>query len=281
MGEVGYAAAFLGGVVSILSPCSAMLLPGFLAYAFTSRTTLLGRTGLLYLGMLTTLVPLGVAASSLGSFFSTNRSLVFLVVGLIVIALGLVQAAGINLQVPMPWRTRGRDQGDSSSPLAVYLLGGAYGLAGGCTGPILGSILAIAASGPLATGEADPVYGGVLLAVYAAGMVLPVLVLALLWDVLDVSGRAFLRPRPVQLGPVTTTVGNLVSGLLFVGVGLLLVLTDGTLGLGGVLSSEQQLRLEGWVRSAGGVLDLVVLGVIVLALGAATALALWRRGARD
>ena len=45
-------AAFLGGALTLLAPCSVMLLPAFFAYAFTSRTTLLARTGLFWLGLI-------------------------------------------------------------------------------------------------------------------------------------------------------------------------------------------------------------------------------------
>ncbi|WP_009945137.1 hypothetical protein [Saccharopolyspora erythraea] len=34
MTEIGLVGAFLGGLLSLLSPCSALLLPSFFAYAF-------------------------------------------------------------------------------------------------------------------------------------------------------------------------------------------------------------------------------------------------------
>ena len=64
---VGFAGAFLGGLAALLSPCAAMLLPSFFAYAFgSSRTKLLGRTGLFYVGLLITLVPLGLGQDRWG-----------------------------------------------------------------------------------------------------------------------------------------------------------------------------------------------------------------------
>jgi cytochrome c biogenesis protein CcdA len=64
MVEVSYPAAFLGGVLSLLSPCSALLLPAFFAYAFQSRGKLLAKTAVFYLGLATTLVPLGMGISA-------------------------------------------------------------------------------------------------------------------------------------------------------------------------------------------------------------------------
>jgi cytochrome c biogenesis protein CcdA len=57
MVEVAYLAAFLGGVLSLLSPCSALLVPAFFAYAFQSRRRLLAKTVVFYVGLATTLVP--------------------------------------------------------------------------------------------------------------------------------------------------------------------------------------------------------------------------------
>ncbi|WP_226913223.1 cytochrome c biogenesis CcdA family protein [Gephyromycinifex aptenodytis] len=274
IGDIGYAAAFLGGVATLLSPCAAMLLPAFFAYAFTSRTTLIGRTGLFYLGLLTTLVPLGALAGSLGALLVEHRPRVVLVVGVLVIIFGVLQAGAI----PLPGLTRRQSRGaDSASPVSIYLLGTAYGIAGVCSGPILGSVLAVAALG------GDVLYGGILLAVYAAGMLLPLLLLALAWDRFDLGSARWLRPRPVRLAlpgaHVETTVGNLVSGGLFVLVGLVLVFTEGTAALSGVLGVQAQQSLEVATRQwAARIPDLaVILGLAVLAVLAVVVAARSRR----
>ncbi|MFD0867513.1 cytochrome c biogenesis protein CcdA, partial [Tessaracoccus lubricantis] len=137
--------------------------------------------------------------------------------------------------------------------------------AGACTGPLLGAVLTVAAVG------GNAVRGGLLLALFGAGMVVPLVVLSLLWNRLRLGER--LRPRPLAVGPFTTSVVGLVSGLLFVGVGVLFVTTDATTGIGGILDATQQFRLESWLREVGlGVPDLAVV-LVVVALGA---LLLWR-----
>lgn len=35
--DIGFVAAVLGGLLALLSPCSALLLPSFFAYAFRDR----------------------------------------------------------------------------------------------------------------------------------------------------------------------------------------------------------------------------------------------------
>src|SRR5690625_5582930 len=68
--EVSYIVALVGGVLALLSPCAALLLPAFFAYAFSSPGKLLARTGIFYLGLLTTLIPLGVGIAGLGKLLS-------------------------------------------------------------------------------------------------------------------------------------------------------------------------------------------------------------------
>lgn len=271
MTDIGYAVALFGGIATILSPCAAMLLPAFFAYAFTSATTLVGRTFVFYAGLLTTLVPLGALSGGIGALLVAERSWVVAAAALVVVMLGVVQMLGI----PLPGLTR-RGGADSASPVAIYSLGLAYGVAGVCSGPILGSVLTVAALG------GNAFYGAMLLVVYATGMVVPVLLLALLWARLDLASARWLRPRPVQLGRFSTTVGNLVSGGLFVLVGVLLLLTEGTASLGGVLGVGAQQNLETTMVALGRrVPDLAVVLAIVAFLGLLAWAARRRTGNRD
>ena len=74
MTEVGLLAAFAAGVLALLSPCSALLLPSFFAYAFAGRSALLLRTAAFYAGLLLTLVPLGTGAGAASSLFYGHRA---------------------------------------------------------------------------------------------------------------------------------------------------------------------------------------------------------------
>lgn len=255
MTQIGLAGAFLGGLAALLSPCAAMLLPSFFAYAFgASKRTLIARTGVFYLGLLLTLVPLGLGAGVLGSLLSTERPLLSLIGGVVLILLGVVTALGVQLPVP------GLRSDGGTGVVAVLVMGAIYGLAGACTGPLLGAVLTYAAVG------GSPLYGAMLLACFAAGMVAPLLLLAWLWDGIDVA--RWLRPRPLQLGPVTTSWWALLSGLLLVGLGVLFLLTDATSALGGLLGASEQFRLESALgRWSLGVSDLVVVVVLAAVVG--------------
>ncbi|MFB9909137.1 cytochrome c biogenesis CcdA family protein [Allokutzneria oryzae] len=269
--EVGYLGALLGGVLALASPCSALLLPAFFAYAFENPKRLLARTGVFYLGLITTLVPLGAASAALGGLFAEHRGTVTLVSGIVLIALGIAQILGKGFGSRRAQEAAARISIGSAA--SVFALGAVYGLAGFCSGPILGAVLTVAAAG------GDPVYGAVLLAVYGLGMVLPLFALASLWERLRLGQRTWLRGKEIKLGPLRVHSTTLISGLLFVGIGLLFVLTEGTAGLTGLLDVDTEFSIEVWLRGlADSVPDLAVIGVV--AVVAAVVFVLRRRSAR-
>lgn len=264
MTSVGLAGAFLGGVLTLLSPCSVLLLPAFFSYAFTSAGMLVARTATFYLGLITTLVPLGMLAGTVGAVITGQRSLLVMIASALIIVLGLIQLLGIPL--PMIGRLDGRN---GASGLSVYLLGTVYGLAGFCAGPILGAVLTLAA----VSGSA--LYGGMVLLVYAAGMVLPLLVLALLWDRIP-KLRELLRPRQLVIGRWSNSWTSVIGGLLTIAIGVVLILTDGTIAVPGILDAEQQVALESQIMAGTARLsDWIVVGAAVLVLAIAWVARRW------
>ncbi|SDM60931.1 Cytochrome c biogenesis protein CcdA [Cryobacterium flavum] len=263
--DIGYAGALIGGMLTLLSPCSVMLLPAFFAYAFAKPSELLARTGLFYLGLITTLVPLGVLAGTVGVFVTQNRTAFVGIASLLVVLMGIIQISGLRF----PAFTRG-GAAEGTSAVSVYLLGAVYGVAGVCAGPILGSVLTVAALG------SNAVYGGVLLAIYALGMAAPLIVLALLWDRLSLGKSRWLRPRMLTIGRWENSWLMIVSGILSILIGVFLFLTDGTASLGGVLTIGDQFATEVWVLDMSslvtnlgfGIAAIVVLGLIALAYAA-------------
>jgi Cytochrome c biogenesis protein len=255
--DVGLVGAFLGGLLTLLSPCSVMLLPAFFSYAFTNLGAMASRTALFYLGLITTLVPLGLLAGGLGAVIAGHRDLLILIASILVIALGAVQLLG----VPVPGLARtGRLAGTSG--LAVYLLGTVYGVAGICAGPILGSVLALAAVGGSA------LYGGLVLLVFAGGMVVPLFLLALVWERVPAL-KELLRPRELRIGGWRNSWTAIVGGLVTMVLGVLLLVTDGTVSAPGLLDATSQVNLESQVLAATrGIPDLAVVAVAVVILAA-------------
>jgi cytochrome c biogenesis protein CcdA len=272
--------AFAGGILSLLSPCSALLLPAFFAYAFPSRGQLVLRTGVFYLGLLTLFVPLGLGLGAIGGLFLERRAELSVVAGLLLIAIGSFQLAVGGFELPGAGRISGRFGASGESLAATYVLGLVYGIGGFCSGPLLGAVLTIAgASG----GALD---GALLLAIFAAGMAAPLLILALLWERLGAAGRGRLRGREIQIGPWTRHVTVVISSTLFIVLGIAFIMFQGGNALGGIYAAlgaaDLALAIETRVRElatdAPLALVTIVAAPLILVLVLLNAS---RRGARD
>ena len=276
MVEVSYLASFVGGLLSLLSPCSALLLPAFFAYAFQSRRELVGRTAVFYLGLAATLVPLGMGISWVSTLVYGHRGALIGISGFVVIAFGFLQLLGVGFTFGPLERLRNRIKVDSGSIAITFALGTVYGFAGFCSGPILGAILTVAASSGSVLGGAG------LLATYAAGMAAPLFLMALLWDRFDLGRRRWLRGGEITLGGLRLHTTNLVSGLMFITIGVLFVVFECTSALEGLYdargATDLAFAVEWWVNGVAESvpLSLALAGVAVLLAG----LLLYRRARR-
>lgn len=270
MSSVGIVGAFLAGVASLLSPCSALLLPSFFAYAFDRFHRLVGRTIAFWLGLCLVLGPIGAGVGAVGSAVTRYRSEVTMIGGVCIIVFGAMTLLGKGFGVPGTQRLTARI--NISSTLSVVALGAVYGLAGFCAGPLLGAVLTTTAMG------ANPLYGALLMSAFAFGMAAPLFVLAICWERFDLAGRGWLRGRPVRLGPLHTHTTALLSGLILIAIGVLFLLTDGTANLGGVFGVDAAYDVQLWLgRLASAVSAPAVALGVALVLLAWRGIRLWRR----
>lgn len=263
MNTIGILGAFLGGLLALLSPCSALLLPSFFAYAFDGLGTLITRTAIFYLGLATVLIPLGAGVGALGSALTTYRTQTTIISATVIIIFGAMILLGRGFHLGTAQRIAATTP--LTTTVSVFILGTVYGLAGFCSGPLLGAVLTVAVAG----GHAP--YGALLMAIYAAGMTTPLLVLAALWDKYDISHRHWLRGTTIHLGPLRTHTTALISGLLFIGIGVLFLLTAGTANLGSLLSADTAVALQGWIAQhtttntnlvVALVITLIIIGIL-------------------
>jgi cytochrome c-type biogenesis protein len=221
--SVSFISAFLGGLLSFLSPCVLPIVPGYLSFisgvnlaevrdgqvsaALTRRVAL---TGLFFvLGFSTVFVALGAAASLVvGALLLEHKRELAIFGGVVILVLG-VHTMGL---LRIPWLLTQRRANVKQRPLGLagaYVVGLAFAFGWTpCIGPILAGIIALAA-------ERETVSAGVaLLAVYSAGLGIPFLVAAF-----AVRGffSAFARLKRYL------RVFEIASGVLLVGIGLLLM----------------------------------------------------------
>lgn len=275
--DLGYPAAFLGGALALLSPCGALLLPAFFAATAGSGARLLGHGAVFFAGLSVILVPLGLGASVLGGLLTAHRDLVVTVAGWLIIALGVAAIAGWGFDlarlVPGSATVRERATG-AAGPVRSFLLGTVSGVAGFCSGPILGAVLTLAAT------SGQPLTGATMLAVYGAGMVVPLLAVAAAWQRLGARGRARLRGGQLRVGRWSAPTLSVVTGLVLIAVGVAFLVTDGMAALPELVPATVlagiQSGVAGW---SARIAEPVVIGLLAL-LALATWWVVTRRAAR-
>ncbi|ALG86072.1 cytochrome c biogenesis CcdA family protein [Gordonia phthalatica] len=270
--DIGLVAAFAGGVLALLSPCAALLLPAFFASTVGARGALLMHGVVFYVGLLITLLPVGIGVGALAGAVAEHRSTIIAVASVVIVLMGVIQLVGrgFDLGRAIPGVSRlQRETVRRTGLVKTLLLGAVSGVAGFCTGPILGAVLTLAATRGMAGAS-------VLLAVYAMGMVVPLLLIAALWNRIGGRIRAGLRGRELRIGRVRLHTTNVVTGLLLIVVGVAFWFTNGFIALSDPVDADLQLRLQdGAAALADPIVDVVA--IVVLAAGF---LAWWSRRTR-
>jgi cytochrome c-type biogenesis protein len=217
--SVSVVAALIAGVLSFFSPCVLPLVPVYLGYMSGTvvgqpqehkRAGLLGHALLFVLGFSSFLVLLGGGAGLLGSLLYPIMPYVTKIGGLVLIVFGLHLAGLIAIPFLNMDKRVELGQGGRRGGYWTSLLIGLVFAAGWtpCIGPVLSAILLLAADSRTAFS------GATLMAVYALGLGVPFLVVALLVDVaLPVLRRLNRHMRLVSI----------VSGALLILMGFLLL----------------------------------------------------------
>jgi len=217
-------AAFGGGIVSFITPCVLPLLPAYLsmmsgysvddmAAGKTSSRRMFRVTGLFVLGFSVVFVAAGAAASQVSRFITANQRVLGWVGGSLILAFGLL-TLGMTLSRSRFFGFLNREARLDVRPSrlggwAPPVMGLAFGFGWTpCIGPILGTILTVAAA------EETVGQGALLLAVYAAGLGIPFIASGV------ATGAAFKALKKVRRHLPKV---NLASGLVLVVFGLLLI----------------------------------------------------------
>jgi len=214
---VGLLYAFSAGVFALLSPCGFPMLPGYMLYYLGSKTPLTKAVSsgiTCAAGLVTVFSLLGILISTLGSIVS--QYVPFLQVGAAVITIIMGISIIAEIKIPMPV-TKLKPPARKGW-MGVFFYGIAYGLATlGCSAPIFFSIFlyAITTGGLLS--------GTVILMVYAVGMGLPLVTIA----VLVAKAKETMLHNVVRATPWIQK----ISGILLILIGIYLLYHYATLTL--------------------------------------------------
>lgn len=267
--DIGLITAFVGGVLALLSPCAALLMPAFFASTVGTGPRLVLHGGVFYLGLLVVLVPLGIGAGVLGSLFVTHRQAIVLTASVVLILLGAAQALGFGFDPSrlLPGPDLHAQAASRTGVVKTLLLGAASGIAGFCAGPILGAVLTWPPRGvtPSALLSSWRSYG--------AGMVVPLLIIAVLWRRLGPHGQRLLRGRAFTVLGRELHTTSVITGLLIMGVGVLFWTTNGLVGAPEVLPLDAQ----AWLQERASLLANPVFDIVAVLVIAALILLVWAR----
>lgn len=211
--------AAVAGLLSFLSPCVLPIVPPYLAYMggvsvsdmedeAASRKRVLQAAAFFVLGISTVFLLLGFAFSALGRMFLQVQDWFTIVAGIVVMIfgahfIGIYRIGFLDREARMEMGDRG------GSAFGAYVLGLAFAFGWTpCLGPILGTILGLAAS------EASVTRGTVLLAAYAVGLGLPFLLVAAFFPRLN-GQMAWMKRHMDRI--------ERISGLLLWTVGLMML----------------------------------------------------------
>ena len=189
-----FSTVFIAGMLSFLSPCILPLLPVYISVlstngdGTTSQPTfnigkwqvnphLIFKTVIFVFGLSTSFVILGFGAGFLGAFLNTDWFIV--VCGAVVVVLGLHQIGVFKFAVLNKENKVQLKRSSKRDLLGTYLLGFTFSIGWTpCIGPILGAVLGLSAS------EGHATYGALMMFIYALGLLIPFLVLAIFSDLL-------------------------------------------------------------------------------------------------
>lgn len=230
--------AFVAGLISFVSPCVLPLVPAYISYmsgvsvdeliegASRESARRAGIRSLFFvLGFSAVFITMGATATSLGEALIEHRDILMKIGGVVIIIFGLHMLGVFKIKALYAER-RFHVRLKSVGYLGAFLMGlmFAFGWTP-CVGPVLGTILGMAAS-------TDTVMNGIaLLAVYSLGLGVPFILTGFL------TNRAFAAMNRIK--PHFRKI-EIASGLLLIAVGYLVF--TGSL-------QEMAGRLQGWFSS--------------------------------
>jgi cytochrome c-type biogenesis protein len=221
--NITYFAALFAGFISFISPCVLPLVPAYISFIsgvsmeqlraperqqLTSRRIIIG--SLMFIsGFAMVFILLGATATVVGGFLLTNLGFISKLAGVVLIIFGLHVAGFVKIPF-LNYEARIQTSSKPAGAIGAFLVGSAFAFGWTpCIGPILGAILAIAAS------QETVGQGMFLLFVYSLGLGIPFFLTAVATQrLLTAMSRVKKHFRTIEV----------VSGVFLIAVGLMMVL---------------------------------------------------------
>jgi cytochrome c-type biogenesis protein len=167
--------AFGAGLISFLSPCVLPLIPGYISYIsgeslgdiVEKQKKVVLKTILFTVGFSLVFISFGATASFIGNLLLENSNSLRIIAGIIIIIFSLQLIGLLNLNF-LNKEKRFQTKNYSNNLFFPVIVGAAFGFGWTpCIGPVLGSILTLAAI------ESSIAKGIILLSFYSLGLAIP------------------------------------------------------------------------------------------------------------
>ncbi len=208
--------AFSAGFISFLSPCILPLIPGYISYIsgqtldeiIEDKKSVLLKTVFFSVGFSIVFISFGITASFIGKLLIDYSNQLRIVAGIIIILFSLQLIGLINLKI-LNSEARFSTQSYSNNLIFPTIVGAAFGFGWTpCIGPILGSILALAAI------EENINKSILLLSFYSLGLAIPFIISGVLIDKFLFFSKSFRK----YISTITKVGGTI---LLLTGIAIL------------------------------------------------------------
>lgn len=221
MENVNLFLVFAEGVLSLFSPCILPVLPVYLSILSNSsvqslkhgevkfiNSSLLKNTILFVLGISTTFFILGSSVSVLNQFFTSNKKIIILIGGILIIIMGISYIGYINIPF-LQKEKKIHIEIKEMKPITAYILGFTFSFGWTpCVGPMLSSVLIMAST------SKSVLIGNLLILIYTIGFILPFIIIAIFYNKLF----KFIDKIKLHMGIIQKIGGIIliVSGLIMI-----------------------------------------------------------------
>lgn len=206
--------AFFGGMVALFAPCCiTFLLPSYLANIFREKGRVVWMTLIFGLGIATVLVPVALGIRAVGNLFLDYHTQTYIVGGLFMMLLGVMEITGRKITLPMIHLTI--DLNKRHDPWSVYLLGIFSGITTSCCTPVLAGVLTVSFL------SINMLWAGLAGLSYVFGMVTPLVVLALMLEKVNWTTLPQFRTKTVRAFGKSILLTDYIAGILYIFVGIL------------------------------------------------------------
>ncbi|MDP4010370.1 MAG: cytochrome c biogenesis protein CcdA [Candidatus Spechtbacteria bacterium] len=252
-------ASFIAGMVALFAPCCiGFIFPAYMASVFKKKTKIIRMTMVFFAGIAVILIPIGLGAAWLASFFRDFHTEMYIVGGIFMVALGVMAILGKSLSLFPGLKNKHASAGSTPSggqgmsSRSVFGLGVLSGAATSCCAPVLAGAMTLAVISGAFWKALIVVFA------YVFGMVFPLFIGAYFYDSFKIENMRIVKGKLIRLNlgvkMLTVHTTNLVSAVIFMVMGVVLMAMafsgntfwapEAQVGMGNWLNERSQKLLE-------------------------------------